>query len=821
MPSPVILVLVDFTEDSYNIMHSAASLIISSDFDSEAPSSLVHHVVANPKSDPYEAESKPLSTQVVPPPEPYEATIAGWRADEIPFGRPYRTLPNGVHMLLIARKRVHSFPTHIPANRRRSRYVSSSSSSSPSPHKRPRASPCSYSSSSSFGTSHSSSETSAASDTPTSVGPSHKRCKSPTTSLSAAALSPTALAPVRADHLPPHKRFRDSSAPSHLEVNIEYIIEAGTEGGIEVTIEDAAELKILPSCLSRLLQRESEEDQGALKDRTETAETERTNLRKRVRRVLGGLRPSCADVLTIALRSVVLRVTLSARVPLYTNYDFDVFYLARPIDISYPQALNFSNSEARLSEHYSALPYLEKLIPPIGTSLKMPTTHSGMTPGAIEQLTEQRVAEALATRKAISNNVNENGNETRDRNEVNGGLGGVTHVARACTYTDFPNFQPRNFKGTKGVVGLARWFKKMNQCFESSIMLLDLMKLMIEVYCSRNEVQKLENELWNLCVKDNNQGNVTSSKPTRLQDVIKMASSLMDQKVRAYAVRNVENKRKFENNPRDNRVQQPPFKIQDVVRAYTAGTNEKRAYARTFPYCNKCKLHHTRQCIVKCRNCRKVGHMTRDCKTLVVATNQRALMANQKIITYYECGKQGHYRNECLKLKNQNRKNQTGNNEAHGRAYALGGVEVNPDSNVVTCTFLLNNRYASILFDSGADRSFVSTAFSSLIDVVPTRLDVSYAIELADGRVVGFDTIIRGCMLNLLDQPFNIDLIPIELGSFDAITGMDWLSKYHAIIICDKKIVRIPYGNEVLTIQGDGSDGGSNSRLNIISYTKT
>ncbi|GKD63710.1 putative reverse transcriptase domain-containing protein, partial [Tanacetum coccineum] len=112
-----------------------------------------------------------------------------------------------------------------------------------------------------------------------------------------------------------------------------------------------------------------------------------------------------------------------------------------------------------------------------------------------------------------------------------------------------------------------------------------------------------------------------------------------------------------------------------------------------------------------------------------------------------------------------------------------------------------------MLFDSGADRSFVSTTFSDLIDITPNELDVSYAVEFADGRVIGSDSIIRGCTLNLLNHPFNIDPMPVELGSFDVIIGMDWLSKYHALIVCDKKVVRIPYKHEVLTIHGDGSNG--------------
>ncbi|GKB07779.1 putative reverse transcriptase domain-containing protein [Tanacetum coccineum] len=185
---------------------------------------------------------------------------------------------------------------------------------------------------------------------------------------------------------------------------------------------------------------------------------------------------------------------------------------------------------------------------------------------------------------------------------------------------------------------------------------------------------------------------------------------------------------------------------------------------------------------------------------------QRAPGAVQKTGTCFKCGSQGHYKNDCLKLKNKNHGNAARNGEARRRAYALGGGEPNPDSNVVTGTFLLNNRYASILFDTDIDRSFVSTTFSSLINIAPSTLDNSYDVELADGRIKGVNTIIRGCTLNLLNHPFNIDLMPIELVSFDAIIGMDWLSKYHVVIVCDEKIVRIPYGDEVLIIQGDKSD---------------
>nr|GFA02225.1 putative reverse transcriptase domain-containing protein [Tanacetum cinerariifolium] len=135
--------------------------------------------------------------------------------------------------------------------------------------------------------------------------------------------------------------------------------------------------------------------------------------------------------------------------------------------------------------------------------------------------------------------------------------------------------------------------------------------------------------------------------------------------------------------------------------------------------------------------------------------------------------------------------NQAGNGNDVARAYAVGTAKTNPNSNVFMGKFLLNNRYASILFDTGADRSFVSTTFSSLIDIIPTTLDHGYDVELAD-----------------------------EMGSFDVIIDMDWLVKYHAIIVCDEKLVHVPFGDEILIFHSDGSNNGHESRLNIISCTK-
>ncbi|GKD81822.1 putative reverse transcriptase domain-containing protein, partial [Tanacetum coccineum] len=244
--------------------------------------------------------------------------------------------------------------------------------------------------------------------------------------------------------------------------------------------------------------------------------------------------------------------------------------------------------------------------------------------------------------------------------------------------------------------------------------------------------------------------------------------------------------------------------------------DESASNARSSDY------NHEGPCPPRCNNCKKVGHLAKDCRSRPANANNNNRNNNnnnQKGNGCYECGAQGHFKRNCPKLKNNDRGNQAGNDRAPAKVYVVGNAGANPD-NVVAGTFLLNNRYAYILFDTGADRSFVSTAFSSQIDITPSTLDHYYDVELADGRIIGLNTILSGCTLNFLNHPFNINLMPVELGSFDAIIGMDWLAKYQAVIVCAEKIVRIPWGNETLIIHGDGSNQGNVTRLNIISCTK-
>nr|GEV31922.1 putative reverse transcriptase domain-containing protein [Tanacetum cinerariifolium] len=201
---------------------------------------------------------------------------------------------------------------------------------------------------------------------------------------------------------------------------------------------------------------------------------------------------------------------------------------------------------------------------------------------------------------------------------------------------------------------------------------------------------------------------------------------------------------------------------------------------------------------------RTVGHLTKNCINKVPTTG-----SNQKLVSiiFHACGEKGHYNYQCSKA----------NNNAHERAYLLRDKNVHQDPNVVTSMFLLNQHLVKVVFDSGSDKSFVSISLASMLNIPPITLDTTYDIKMANRNLVGTNTVIQGCTLTLLNQPFEIDLMPIKLGSFNVVIGMDWLSKYHAKIICDEKVIHIPINGKILIIRGDRSK----TRLSLISCIKT
>ncbi|GJU01266.1 putative reverse transcriptase domain-containing protein [Tanacetum coccineum] len=445
-----------------------------------------------------------------------------------------------------------------------------------------------------------------------------------------------------------------------------------------------------------------------------------------------------------------------------------------------------------------------------------PTTT--VTDAQLQALIDQGVAAALAEHDA---------SRSRDSNNSHGlGTGERKQIPtqRECTYTDFLKCQPINFKGTEGVVGLTQWAEKMESVFlirncaitsqvkyasctlqgsaltwwNSHVRAVGqdvsytmpwaaLKRMITDKYYPRGEIKKLESEYWNLKVR----GTDLMTYNQRFQELALMCDRMFPEesaKVERY-------------------VGGLPDMINGSVKASKPQSMQEAIEFATKMMDKKMLTAAKRQA----ENKRKFEDTSRNNQ------NQQQPFKRNNVARAYTAGpgdKKPYGGTKPLW-------NRAGNGNAVARAYVVGSAGTNSNSNVVTGTFLLNNRYASILFDTGADRSFISTAFSSLIDIIPTTLDHGYDVELADGRIIWVNTLIRGCTLNFLNHPFNIDLMPVEMGSFDVIIGMDWLAKYHAVIVCDEKLVRVPFGDKTLIFHGDGSNNGHESRLNIISCTKT
>ncbi|GJV59256.1 putative reverse transcriptase domain-containing protein [Tanacetum coccineum] len=425
-----------------------------------------------------------------------------------------------------------------------------------------------------------------------------------------------------------------------------------------------------------------------------------------------------------------------------------------------------------------------------------------------------------------------------------------------CSHKTFMSGKPHSFNGTEGVVGLTRWMEKMEQVFgtckcaeqdkvvyaastfegraltwwngnirtlglenANKIPWTEFKEMMTTEYCPDTEIQKMEQELWNLTLKGDDietyinrfhelslmcpelvptenkkikkfikgfperiKGNITSSKPSSLHDAVNMARELVEQSVQGKASRSGDGgKRKWDDNRRNNQGdnnrnrnnQQPSNKRHETTKVYAAapvGPTDRKGYTGPHPYCDKCNWHHVGACAKMCARCRKRGHEEKDCRV-------RMVDGRPQEVECWGCGGKGHTRNNCPKAGNVQ------NNRARGRAYQV--VEnAAQDPKVVTGTFLLNDHFANVLFDSGAERSFVSSDYTPFIDINPVALGSSYEVELADGKIVSTNTVLRGCTLELLNHVFKIDLLPTRLGSFDVIVGMDWLAHHHASIIC-------------------------------------
>ncbi|GKB00562.1 reverse transcriptase domain-containing protein [Tanacetum coccineum] len=470
---------------------------------------------------------------------------------------------------------------------------------------------------------------------------------------------------------------------------------------------------------------------------------------------------------------------------------------------------DFDNLEAELQQARTQITKLQKK--QMGNNHKISLARFRITD--LEQIIEeiqvrhQAEKETQAATMASISNPNRNTGPTR------------TPVAKTRNYKEFISCQPFYFNGTEGAVGLIHWFERTESIFSRSkcteenkvtfttstltddalswwnayaqpigvdqanqITWTELKRLLTNKYCPRTEIRKMEDELYNLTVK----GNDLKTYVIRFQELAVLCPNMIPNtkklleafigglpRITKYTPVQVssDHKQKFDDrrtfnnnnyrnnnnnsyrntntNNRCNNHQSQQNRRQEAVKAYAATLAENNRYTGSLPLCRKCDLHHTGPCTVKCNTCNKVGHLTKNYRNTRQATGSNHLPVT---VICHACGEKGNYTNQCRKT----------NINAQGRAYMLRDRNAHQDPNVVTGMFLLNQHLARVLFDSRADKSFVSISLASMLNIPPITIDTFYDIEMADGNL---------------------------------------LSKYHAKILCDEKVVHIPIDGETLIIR--------------------
>ncbi|GJY38077.1 putative reverse transcriptase domain-containing protein [Tanacetum coccineum] len=359
---------------------------------------------------------------------------------------------------------------------------------------------------------------------------------------------------------------------------------------------------------------------------------------------------------------------------------------------------------------------------------------------SIKRLVEKRVAKAIEEYEKSRANLDSAGSSGGNP----GNAGGTMNV-HGCSHKTFMNGKPHTFNGTEGVVGLRRWIEKVEQVFETckcaeedkvmfaastfegraltwwngNVHTLGLVNanhipwtefktMMTTEYCPATEIQRMEQELWTLTLK----GDDIEAYNNRFHELALMCPELVPtekKKIERYT-------RGFPERIKGNITSSKPATLHDAINM-----------AREL-----------------------VEQAVQGKATRIGESNKRKWEDHQRNTNNNNNNPNNNNNNNNNRNRNNNYHQQQNRRQETARAYAAASTEnkgyagnlpkmryvmgVNP--NVVTGTFLLNDHYACILFDSGAEKSFVSSAFTPFIDIAPTALNTSYEVELADGKVI-------------------------------------------------------------------------------------
>ncbi|GJT17973.1 reverse transcriptase domain-containing protein [Tanacetum coccineum] len=405
----------------------------------------------------------------------------------------------------------------------------------------------------------------------------------------------------------------------------------------------------------------------------------------------------------------------------------------------------------------------EELYPRMPPKRTSTSEAPAMTQAAIRKLVADSVTAALEAQAATMANADNTNRNTGEREAP---------VARKCSYKEFMSCQPINFKGSEGAVGLIRWFERTESVFSRSNCTEDC-----KVKFATGTLTEEALSWWN-----------SFAQPIGIEEAYKITwVEFKKLLIKKYCPRT--------------EVQ----KMEDEFYHLTVKGNDLKTYVRRFQEL-------ATLCPTMVPDSEKmmevfIGGLPRSIEGNVTAskpqTLEEAINIAQRLMDQVtkhtpvqvssdhkrkfddrRTFNNNNYRNTNTNNRYNNHQPQQNRRQETFRSYAITSTE--------------NNR---VLFDSGFDKSFVSISLASKLNIPPITIDTFYNIEMADRNLVSTNTVIQGAFLTLLNQPFEIDLMPIKIGSFNVVIGMDWLSKYHARIICDGKVIHITINDETLIIR--------------------